>query len=64
MKLLVWNFRGLEKQNKHGNVPSEPSESTVPYAIAAVTPGFSDALDVGSIKAVKPFVDRFENRGR
>ena len=70
LKPLIWaNFRGLETLltaqlglRKHGMVPTEPIEGTVSCSISIVTPGLFEALDDGSIKAVRASVERFEDR--
>eukprot|EP00752_Nemacystus_decipiens_P010419 g9286.t1 len=68
LKPLIWaNFRGLERQltlqlglKKHGMVPSEPIEESVTCSIAAVTPGFFEGLDDGSIKSTLGSIERYE----
>ena len=68
LKPLVWaNFRGLEALlkvqlglKKHGMVPSEPIETTVSCSVPIVTPGFFEALNDGTVKAVQGSIDRYE----
>ncbi|CBJ27809.1 monooxygenase domain-containing protein [Ectocarpus siliculosus] len=68
LKPLIWaNFRGLEAAltfqlglKKHKMVPDEPIEDIVSCSIGVATPGFFEALDKGTIKAVQGSIERYE----
>jgi cation diffusion facilitator CzcD-associated flavoprotein CzcO len=71
MKPLVWvNFRGLEMLlktqlglRKHDMVPDEPIEHTVSCSVPIVTPGFFEALDDGSLRAVRGTFEEYTDAG-